>query len=333
MIGDVRLENLYGPTEAAIYATWYSLPRGEDSKRVPIGKPLSNTRSYILDENLRLVPVGLTGELCLSGAGLARGYLNEPKLTDEKFCPNPFKDGERIYRTGDMAKWGDDGLIQFLGRGDGQVKVRGFRVEIGEIERKLLACGAVAEAAVTARTDQFGQKGLVAYFTMEEGRDRSVEGIRAELAAWLPSYMIPEFFVKLERVPRLPSGKIDLQALPEPERKGAPSQERRAAATGLEQAIIKIAEGLLNTKGLDPDSNFFRLGGNSLLTLRFLAALDSALGTSLSPMDFLDLPSISQIAKSIAPSVSGSRPPGEIEVGRSHGLCCSSEPGATASRR
>jgi amino acid adenylation domain-containing protein len=312
MILDVRLENLYGPTEAAIYATWYSLPRGKDSKRVPIGKPISNMRSYILDENLRLIPVGLTGELCLSGVGLARGYLNQPELTNEKFCPNPYREGERIYRTGDLAKWRDDGLIQFLGRADGQVKIRGFRVELGEVERKLLACHAVAEAAVTAKTDQFGQKGLVAYLTMKEGRDGSLGKIREELAAWLPSYMIPEFFVDVERLPRLPSGKVDLQALPEPGRNSAPPAERRVAPTELEKTIIEIAEGLLNTTGLGPNSNFFRLGGNSLLTLRFVAALDNALGTSLSVMDFLELPTISEIAKLIEASIPRSRTSEEV---------------------
>jgi amino acid adenylation domain-containing protein len=311
-IRHVRLENLYGPTEAAIYATWYSLPRGKDLKRVPIGKPLSNTRSYILDENLELMPVGLTGELCLSGAGLARGYLKQPELTNEKFCPNPYWQGERIYRTGDLAKWSDEGLIQFVGRRDGQVKIRGFRVELGEVERKLRACRGIAEAAITATTDQFGQKAIVAYFAMEHGGAGSLEDIRQEMAAWLPNYMLPDFFVEVDHLPRLPNGKVDLQALPVSSRDVAPLAKVPAAATELEQTIIEIAEELLNTTGLNPDSNFFRLGGNSLLTLRFIAALDDALGTSLSVMDFLELPTISEIAKLIGPSVSHLRTPAEI---------------------
>lgn len=306
-IRSVRLENLYGPTEAAIYATWHSLPRRSDLKYIPIGKPLSNTRVYIVDENLSLMPVGLTGELCLSGAGLARGYLNQPELTNERFCANPYWPGERIYRTGDLAKWGDDGLIQFIGRRDGQVKIRGFRVELGEVERKLRACTGVAEAVVIARTDQFGQKGIAAYLAMEEGRSSSVEDIRKEMAAWLPNYMIPDFFVEVERLPRLSNAKVDLQALPDPGQKVVPTAKVPAAATELERTIIEIAEGLLNTTGLDASSNFFRLGGNSLLTLRFIAALDEALGTSLSVMDFLYLPTISEIAKLIGPSVTRSR--------------------------
>ncbi len=301
MVRDVRLENLYGPTEAAIYATWYSLPRGEESKRVPIGKPISNTRSYILDEDLRPVPVGVIGELCLSGAGLARGYLNQPELTDERFCPNPYWEGERIYRTGDLARWGEDGLIQFQGRRDAQVKVRGFRVELGEVEGRLLACRGVVEAAVTARTDRFGQKGLVAYLALKEGQNASADDIREEMAAWLPSYMIPDSFVELDRLPRLSSGKIDLKALRSTEKSDAPAAEAEPETTELEQTIIKIAEELLNTTGLSPESNFFRLGGNSLLTLRFIAALDDALGTSLTAMDFLDLPTIAEIAKIVEP--------------------------------
>lgn len=317
MLRHVRLENLYGPTEAAVYATWYSLSRGKDFYRVPIGRPIANMRSYILDEKLRLVPVGVTGELCLSGIGLARGYLNQPELTGAKFCPNPYWAGERIYRTGDLARWADDGLIQFLGRSDGQVKIRGFRVELGEVERKLLSCPGVAEAAVTTRTEQFEQKALIAYLVMAQGRDGSLEELRQELAAWLPGYMIPDFFVELERLPRLPSGKVDLQALPEPDRE-KPAAEHRAATAELEQTIIEIAEGLLNTTGLGPDSNFFRLGGNSLLTLRFVAALDEALGTSLSVMDFLELPTIAEIAKLVEPLASRSRPP-ESATGRPQG--------------
>lgn len=312
LVHGVRLEDLYGPTEAAVYATWYSLERGKELRRVPIGKPLSNTRAYILDETLQLVPVGLTGELCLSGAGLARGYLNAPELTQEKFCANPYWEGERLYRTGDLALWDDDGQIQFLGRDDSQVKIRGFRVEIGEVERKLLACSGVAEGAVKVKTDQFGQKSLAAYLIGAPDGNGNIDQIRAELASWLPAYMIPEQFVEVESLPRLASGKIDLQALPEPDAEvaGSPAEASVAAATELEQTIIGIAENLLNASGLGRDSNFFHLGGNSLLTLRFIAALDDALGTRLSVMDFLSLPTIAQIAKLV--ETTSVRPPRNV---------------------
>lgn len=308
LVRGVRLENLYGPTEAAIYATWYSLPRGSEVRRVPIGKPLANTSAYILDEKLRLLPVGIVGELCLSGIGLAREYMNQPELTAEKFCANPHREGERLYRTGDLARWGDDGLIYYLGRADGQVKIRGFRIELAEIERKLLACRGVTNGVVAVKTDRFGQKGLVAYVVMEAGQRLPEDRIRAELAGWLPNFMIPEFFVPLDQMPRLPSGKINLHALPEPERAGTgatvaavPVAAAPVAATGLEQTIITIAENLLNTTGLTPSSNFFRLGGNSLLTLRFIVAIDEALGTRLTAVDFLRLPTIAEIAKLIEP--------------------------------
>ncbi|MCW9033345.1 MAG: amino acid adenylation domain-containing protein [Rhodospirillales bacterium] len=320
MINTVKLENLYGPTEAAIYATWYPLPRKEELKQVSIGKPLTNTRSYVLDENLELLPVGVVGELCLSGAGLARGYMNNPELTDEKFCRNPHWEGERIYRTGDLAKWDDEGLIQFLGRGDGQLKIRGFRVEIGEVERKLLGCRDIAEAVVTTRADQFGQVGLVAYVTTKQGQKLSTVDIRKELAAWLPCYMIPDFIKDLEELPRLPSGKINIHALLELEWSNAPSTETQVAATELEQIVIGIAEKLLNTSDLDPDSNFFQLGGNSLLTLRFIAALDETLGTSLSVMDFLELPTISEIAKLIENSDSYVEVSSEVVLKRKEGI-------------
>jgi amino acid adenylation domain-containing protein len=320
MIRNVRLENLYGPTEAAIYATWYSLPRDRELQRVPIGRPISNTRAYILDEDLKLLPVGVTGELCLSGAGLAHGYLNQPEFTEEKFCPNPYWQGEKLYRTGDQAKWGEDGLIQFLGRADGQVKIRGFRVELGEVERKLLACRGVKEAAVTARADRFGQKGLVAYFAMAKGRDGAPEELRKELANWLPNYMIPDFFVQLDQMPRLPSGKTDLQALPEPHSNCPGPEVHRVETTELEKVVIKIAEELLNTTGLTPDSNFFRLGGNSILTLRFVAALDQALGTTLSIMDFLELPTISQIAKLLEPMLPAKKDLKEGQNGRGRAI-------------
>ncbi|KRQ92933.1 hypothetical protein CQ12_30425 [Bradyrhizobium jicamae] len=294
LVRGVQLENLYGPTEATIYATWHALPRAERTLVVPIGRPFPNTRAYILDAQLEPVAVGLTGELCLSGAGVARGYLNDPALTAERFVANPHWPGELLYRTGDLAKWSDDGLIQCLGRSDGQLKIRGFRVEIDEVERKLRTCAGVADVAIKVRTDEFGQKELVAYLVLQSS-SFTAQQIRDELAAWLPTYMIPAHLVAIERLPRLASGKVNMQALPEPrprESMAAPA----VGATELEQTIIDIAERLLNVRGLNRSSSFFQLGGNSLLVLRFIAALDAALGTRLSVIDFLELPTIRDIA-------------------------------------
>ncbi len=309
-----RLENLYGPTEAAIYATWHSPGRDGQVQRVPIGRPIANTRAYVLDAGLGLVPVGVTGELCLAGPGLARGYLDDPALTDQRFRPDPYRQGERLYRTGDLARWDDDGAIQFLGREDRQVKVRGFRVELGEVEQRLRACRGVREGVVAAHDHPPGQQCLVAYFTTDApaaGQDRPpvqtpAEALRAEMARWLPGYMIPDHFVRLERLPRLRSGKIDRRALPRPGDAAAAPAAPAGDASELEKIIIAIAEGILNTRGLGPESNFFRLGGNSLLTLRFIAALDEAFGTTLSGMDFLALPTMAEIAKIVGPSVAAS---------------------------
>jgi acyl-coenzyme A synthetase/AMP-(fatty) acid ligase/acyl carrier protein len=307
-IHGVRLENLYGPTEAAIYATWYSLPRGEDLARVPIGVPISNTRAYILDKFSRLAPVGVAGELCLGGVGLAREYLNRPELTQQAFCADPFRIGDRIYRTGDLARWSDDGLIQYLGRADGQVKIRGYRVELGEVEQKLRACPTVSEAVVTAADDPFGQRRLVAYCVTRNGNDNGAEKeIRNNLRDWLPCYMIPDVFVMMDRLPRLPSGKFDMRALPAPRQTdAAPQPTETRVLTELERTVIDVAEQVLNTTALTPESNFFHLGGNSLLTLRFIAALDSAFGTSLSVIDFLSLPTMADIAKIIESSLTAS---------------------------
>ncbi len=307
-IHGVRLENLYGPTEAAIYATWYSLPRGENMTRVPIGLPISNTRAYILDEFSRLAPVGVAGELCLGGVGLAREYLNRPELTQQVFCADPFRFDERIYRTGDLAMWSDDGLIQYLGRADGQVKIRGYRIELGEVEQKLRACPQVSEAVVRAADDQFGQLRLVAYVATRNGNDNGTEKeIRDNLRNWLPCYMIPDVFVMMDRLPRLPSGKFDLRSLPVPRQSDAAPQPKAARLpTELERTVIDVAEQVLNTTALTPESNFFHLGGNSLLTLRFIAALDSAFGTSLSVIDFLNLPTMAEIAKMIEASLTAS---------------------------
>ena len=298
-----RLENLYGPTEAAIYATWHSPGRDGAVERVPIGKPISGTRAYVFDERLRLLPVGVTGELCLAGPGLARGYLGDPVLTEQRFRPDPYRAGERLYRTGDLARWNDDGSIQFLGRADRQVKVRGFRVELGEVEQRLRACKEVAEGVVAALEHPPGQQCLVAYFTAAGPTDASAETLRRELARWLPAYMIPDHFVQLERLPRLPSGKIDRRALPHPADGATAPARATGDASEIESIVIGIAEDILDTRGLGPDSNFFRLGGNSLLTLRFIAALDEAFGTTLSGMDFLALPTMAEIARIVEPSV------------------------------
>jgi amino acid adenylation domain-containing protein len=269
--------NGYGPTETAVYSTFADVTMVE---QITIGRPLANTRVYILDRHANPVPVGVSGELCLGGAGLARGYLNRPELTAEKFVANPFIPGERMYRTGDLARWLPDGNIEFLGRIDHQVKIRGFRVELGEIETGLLTHQSVREAVVTARDDQAGTRYLCAYIVADS--PLSTPELREHLSRRLPDYMIPSCFVALERLPLTPNGKIDRKALPEPEGRletGTPLKDLPLNA--LEAALLGIWEDVLGISPIGVNENFFDLGGNSLLSIRLLIKTSEVLGRKL----------------------------------------------------
>jgi amino acid adenylation domain-containing protein len=222
----VELANLYGPTEATITATYYRCGQEQPRRSVPIGKPIANTQVYILDEWLDPVPVGVTGEIHIGGEAVAWGYLNRPELTAEKFMPDPFnkKSGARLYRTGDLARYLDDGSVEYIGRADRQVKLRGFRVELGELESSLKKHAAVKQAAVVFLEDDTGQKRLVAYVALNEARTATISELRAHLKKELPTYMVPAAIVVLEEMPLTAGGKIDRQALPSPEVAGPDSQ-------------------------------------------------------------------------------------------------------------
>ncbi len=214
-IPHARLHNLYGPTEAAVDVTYWECRTDDASARVPIGKPIANTRIYILDARREPVPIGVTGDIYIGGIAVGRGYLNRPELTSERFSRDPFADRRdaRLYRTGDLGRWRTDGNIEYLGRNDFQVKLRGFRIELGEIEAQIARHPNVREAVVLLREDAPGDQRLVAYFTCTPDVP-SIEDLRAQLRSALPEYMVPAAFVRLESLPLTSNGKLDRRALP-----------------------------------------------------------------------------------------------------------------------
>jgi amino acid adenylation domain-containing protein len=213
-----KLTNLYGPTEATVDVTWFDCPTDDDFERIPIGRPIHNTRLHVIAGNCAAA-IGEPGELCLAGVGLARGYLNNPALTAEKFTDNPLCPGERIYRTGDVARWLPDGNVEYLGREDHQVKIRGLRIELGEIENTLRECAGVADCVVTVKRYSESVILIVAYVV--EGKALAWDGLKKHLAERLPDYMVPSHFERIDEIPLTPTGKADRKALPEPTLKRA----------------------------------------------------------------------------------------------------------------
>jgi amino acid adenylation domain-containing protein len=297
--GRVRLVNTYGPTEATIIATGAELH--DSDERPPIGTPLAGTSAYVLDEWRGLVPAGVPGELYIGGAGLARGYLGRPELTAERFVTAPPglpvpaaaaapggaapRGGDRLYRTGDRARWRPDGRLEFLGRLDGQVKLRGYRIEPGEVETRLLEHPQVSGAAVVVDRDA-----LVAYVV----GDVDPLGLREGLAAVLPAYMVPKAVIPLDRLPLTPNGKLDRRALPSPE---VPRDEVSALpGTPTELAIAGIWSDVLGLEGVGADEDFFTLGGHSLSATKAIARMRRALGDGVSLMDLFQHPTVRALA-------------------------------------
>src|SRR5205807_759950 len=243
---ETRIVNEYGPTETVVGCCVYELAAGDlpAGSVVPIGKPIANTAVYVLDDSLCLVAPGVTGELYIAGAGLARGYLKRPALTSERFVANPYgAPGSRMYRSGDLVAWNASGELEFRGRADEQVKIRGFRIEPGEVAAALLACDGVAQAAVIAREDREGDRRLVAYVVAAPGAALSADDLRSRLRAGLPDYMVPAAFVVLEALPLTPNGKLDRRALPPPE---IASGAGRAARSPTEQLLCDVFAEVLH---------------------------------------------------------------------------------------
>ncbi len=307
--GRVRVMNTYGPTETTVISTWYTLGEEDASgeRELPIGRPIANTRVYILDEGMRLVPVGVTGELYIGGVGLARGYLGRPELTAERFVPDPFSgnSGARLYRTGDLARYREDGAIEFLGRADSQVKIRGFRVEPGEIESALVGHPRVRQAVVVAREEGAGQKGLVAYCDVGEDAESGIAAemvaeLRGYLRQKLPDYMVPGAFVLLPALPLSASGKVDSEALPEPAggRLGS-SVEYEAPRSQTEELLAGIWQELLGLERVGVGDNFFELGGHSLLATQMVSRIREAFGVTLPLRRLFEEPTVAGLAMAI----------------------------------
>ncbi|NEZ84183.1 amino acid adenylation domain-containing protein [Clostridium botulinum] len=290
----ISIINNYGPTEATVLTTSYHVKSKVNN--IPIGKPMYNQRVYILN-NKKVAPIGVSGELCISGDGLARGYLNNPELTSEKFVDNPFEPGERMYRTGDLAKWLPDGNIEFLGRIDNQVKIRGFRIELEEIENRLLEYEGVKEAVVVAKEDKERSKYLCAYIVSNNKIDRNE--LKNYLLKGLPEYMIPSYFIELEKIPLTSNGKIDRRALPEPNRKMNIGIGYEAAGNELEEKLVKIWSEILEVNEIGINDNFFELDGNSLKAMMLVSKIYKELEVEVPLNDLFKAATIKELSKYI----------------------------------
>ncbi|HEY7509061.1 MAG TPA: amino acid adenylation domain-containing protein, partial [Vicinamibacteria bacterium] len=269
-----RVFDCYGPSEDTTYSTW---ALREASAPPTIGRPIANTRAYVLDASLRPVPIGVRGELFLGGEGLARGYLGRPELTAERFVPDPFgpAPGGRLYRTGDVVRYRPDGQLEFFGRQDHQVKLRGFRIELGEIEAVLAGHPTVKDSVVVVREEASGAKRLVGYVTARDGQALDADALRARLQAKLPAYMVPTALVELGALPLSPNGKIDRRALPAPEAAEA-AEAYEAPRTPAEQALARIWADVLRVPVVGATDNFFARGGDSILSLQVVARANQA---------------------------------------------------------
>jgi natural product biosynthesis luciferase-like monooxygenase protein len=309
-----RLLNMYGPTETTIWSTVHEI--GPDDESVPIGKPIANNTVYVLDAAGQPVPQGVAGELYIGGAGVARGYLGRPELTAERFVPDPFgAPGARMYRTGDLVRWREDGVLEFIGRIDHQVKIRGHRVELGEIEAALGEHAGVREAVVIPREDSPGDVRLVAYLVADDPEAApSARDLKEYLREHLPEAMVPSHFVTLDKFPLTPNKKIDRKALPAPmeagPRKAASAGGGGAPASELEAKVLGVWQEVLQLPEIDIEDNFFDLGGHSLLAVKVHRRLNETLERNLAITDLFRFPTV----KSLAEHLSGDGAGGSLQA-------------------
>jgi amino acid adenylation domain-containing protein len=289
---NTEVRNLYGPSEDTTYSTIFRLEKG---KPVTIGKPIHNTQIRILSKESDLLPIGVAGEICISGDGVARGYLNQPELTKEKFITDPFTQ-DRMYRTGDLGRWLEDGNIEYLGRIDDQVKIRGYRIELGEIEASIHQSGLTKQSVVLAKQDKEGNKRLVGYVVTKKKYTK--ESLLQFLRRKLPDYMIPALWIELEQLPMTPNGKIDKKALPEPDAEGD-VKHYVAPQNQTQESLVEIWQRILGIERVGINDNFFELGGNSIVALRVWSNIMREFEIELEVIDLLKFPTIQMLSEMI----------------------------------
>ncbi|WP_418027853.1 non-ribosomal peptide synthase/polyketide synthase [Paenibacillus sp. JJ1722] len=289
---DMNIINGYGPTENTTFSTAYHI-KEEQLDSVPIGRPIRNSTAYVVDSAFNLQPIGAWGELVVGGDGVARGYLNRPELTAERFLANPWVDGDRLYCTGDLVRWREDGTLEYAGRMDQQVKIRGYRIELGEVESAMLKIGRIQEVSVLAHATSQNQHELVAYYVAE--REVTGSELRKQLSEELPNYMVPSHFVQMEQMPLTPNGKIDRKALPAPEQISRSTQEYRAPQTAEEQALAHVWEAVLGGGPVGLTDQFFDRGGDSIKAIQVSSRLLQA-GYKLDIKDLFKYPEVAELA-------------------------------------
>lgn len=301
----IKLHNHYGPSETHV-VTMMTLGKDSEIPSVPsIGKPISNTKIYILNERMNIQPVGIKGEIYIGGESVGRGYINNPELTAERFMESLFVSGERMYRTGDLGRWLPDGSIEFLGRIDHQVKIRGFRIELGEIESNILAFSAIKEAAVIDREETNGNKYLCAYIVCEE--DINIAEIREELSKKMPDYMIPAYFLKIDKMPLTSTGKLNRKLLPKPEGRVGTASEFEAPRDEIEEKLSVIWRDILGIDKIGINDNFFELGGHSLKAISLASKISDAFNLIISISEIINRQSISNIAGYIRENINSEK--------------------------
>lgn len=289
-----QLINLYGPTEATIDVSYFNCFEQRLDRTIPIGKPIDNIKLFIVDNNHLMLPVGVPGELCIAGDGVARGYLNNQELTDQKFITHPYVPNSKLYKTGDLARWLEDGNIEYLGRIDHQVKLRGFRIELEEIESLLLKYPGIKEAVVVMKKDSNHYEYLCAYFSAD--LTITAKLLRNYLLAHLPEYMIPAYFEQLIHMPLTANGKLDRKQLPEPDRRHSASSTYREPSNAVEATISEIWRDLLQLDEVGVEDNFFEIGGHSLKVTQMISLLSKKLSVDVPFREIFNAPTIRELA-------------------------------------